>query len=67
MPRCSRTRCGRPTPSAVCSWTRLTLEAEPGLTVFTDTAAPGSRDAETLRLLGSWAATADTLTGITTV
>jgi hypothetical protein len=36
---------------------RLDLAADDGLTVFTYTAEPGSRDAEALRLLGSWAAT----------
>ena len=39
--------------------TRLDLPADPGLTIFTYTAEPGSRSAETLKLLGSWAATAD--------
>jgi hypothetical protein len=33
----------------------------PGLTIFTYTAEPGTRDEETLNLLGSWAATTDTL------
>jgi hypothetical protein len=32
--------------------------ADPGLTLFTYTAEPGSRPADALRLLGSWAATA---------
>lgn len=41
------------------SYDRLDLVADPGLTIFTYTAEPGSRDEETLRLLGSWAATAD--------
>ena len=31
------------------------------LTIFTDTAQPGTRDEETLDVLGSWAATTDTL------
>jgi transcriptional regulator with XRE-family HTH domain len=35
------------------------LVADPGPTIFTYTAAPGSREQETLRLLGSWAATQD--------
>jgi hypothetical protein len=39
------------------TYDRLDLVADPGLTVFTYTAEPGSRDEETLRLLGSWAAT----------
>jgi transcriptional regulator with XRE-family HTH domain len=41
------------------SLTRLDLAADPGLTIFTYTAEPGSRSEETLKLLGSWAATAD--------
>jgi hypothetical protein len=36
---------------------RLELAADHGLTIFTYTAEPGSRDEEALRLLGSWAAT----------
>ena len=36
---------------------RHDLVADPGLTMFTYAAEPGSRDKETLRLLGSWAAT----------
>jgi transcriptional regulator with XRE-family HTH domain len=36
---------------------RLDLAADDGLTIFTYTAEPGSRDDEALRLLGSWAAT----------
>ena len=39
--------------------TRLDLPVDHGLTIFTYTAEPGSRSAETLKLLGSWAATAD--------
>jgi transcriptional regulator with XRE-family HTH domain len=38
------------------NFNRLDLAAEPGLTIFTYTAEPGSRDEETLTLLGSWAA-----------
>jgi transcriptional regulator with XRE-family HTH domain len=38
---------------------RLDLAADAGLTIFTYTAEPGSRDEEALRLLGSWAATID--------
>jgi hypothetical protein len=38
---------------------RLDLAADPGLTIFTYTADPGSRSDEALRLLGSWAATID--------
>ena len=47
--------------------TRLDLPADPGLTIFTYTAEPGSRSAETLRLLGSWAATADPAESVHTV
>jgi hypothetical protein len=36
---------------------RLDLVADPGLTIFTYPAEPGSRAEEALRLLGSWAAT----------
>jgi hypothetical protein len=39
------------------TYDRLDLVADPGLTMYTDTAEPGSRHEETLRLLGSWAAT----------
>jgi len=39
------------------NFNRLELAADPGLTIFTYTAEPGSRDEETLKLLGSWAAT----------
>jgi len=35
----------------------MDLAADPGLTIFTYTAEPGSKHAETLNLLGSWAAT----------
>jgi hypothetical protein len=41
------------------TYNRLDLAADPGLTLFTYTAEPGSRSEETLTLLGSWAATAD--------
>jgi len=41
------------------TYDRLELAADPGLTMFTYTAEPGSRDAQTLELLGSWAATVD--------
>jgi transcriptional regulator with XRE-family HTH domain len=40
-------------------YNRLDLAADPGLTLFTYTAEPGSRSEETLKLLGSWAATVD--------
>jgi hypothetical protein len=36
---------------------RLELAADAGLTSFTYTAEPGSRDGEALNVLGSWAAT----------
>ena len=36
---------------------RLDIAPDPGLTIFTYTAAPGSRDDEARTLLGSWAAT----------
>jgi transcriptional regulator with XRE-family HTH domain len=38
---------------------RMDLAADPGLTIFTYTAEPGSRAEETLQLLGSWKATLD--------
>jgi transcriptional regulator with XRE-family HTH domain len=41
------------------SLTRMDIPADPGLTIFTYTAEPGSRSEEALKLLGSWAATAD--------
>jgi transcriptional regulator with XRE-family HTH domain len=41
---------------------RLDLAADAGLTIFTYTAEPGSRDEDALRLLGSWAATHDQTT-----
>ncbi len=42
------------------SYNRMDLAADPGLTLFTYTAEPGSRSEDALRLLGSWAATIDT-------
>ena len=39
------------------TYDRLDLAADPGLTIFTYTAERGSRHAEALSLLGSWAAT----------
>jgi len=44
------------------AYDRLELAADPGLTIFTYTAEPGSRDEEALKLLGSWAATLDPAT-----
>jgi transcriptional regulator with XRE-family HTH domain len=41
------------------TYNRLDLAADPGLTIFTYTAEPGSRSDEALKLLGSWAATVD--------
>jgi transcriptional regulator with XRE-family HTH domain len=41
------------------SYNRLDLAADPGLTLVTYTAEPGSRSDEALKLLGSWAATVD--------
>ncbi len=41
------------------SYNRLDLAADPGLTIFTYTAEPGSRSENALKLLGSWAATVD--------
>ena len=41
------------------TYNRLDLAADPGLTIFSYTAEPGSRSDEALKLLGSWAATVD--------
>jgi transcriptional regulator with XRE-family HTH domain len=41
------------------SFDRLELAADPGLTIFTYTAEPGSRSEEAMNLLGSWIATLD--------
>jgi transcriptional regulator with XRE-family HTH domain len=41
------------------TYNRLDLAADPGLTLFTYTAEPGSRSEEALKLLGSWSATVD--------
>jgi transcriptional regulator with XRE-family HTH domain len=41
------------------TYNRLDLAADHGLTIFTYAAEPGSRSAEGLKLLGSWAATVD--------
>jgi hypothetical protein len=41
------------------SYNRMELAADPGLTLFTYTAEPGSRSEDALKLLGSWAATID--------
>jgi transcriptional regulator with XRE-family HTH domain len=41
------------------TYDRLDLVADPGLTMYTYTAEPGSRAEQTLQLLGSWAATLD--------
>ncbi len=42
------------------SYNRMDLAADPGLTLFTYTAEPGTRSENALKLLGSWATTADT-------
>ena len=41
------------------SFNRLGMPADHGLTIFTYAAEPGSRSADALKLLGSWAATVD--------
>jgi hypothetical protein len=41
------------------SFNRLDIPADHGLTIFTYAAEPGSRSEEALKLLGSWAATAE--------
>ena len=41
------------------TYNRMDLPADHGLTIFTYAAEPGSRSEEALKLLGSWAATAD--------
>jgi transcriptional regulator with XRE-family HTH domain len=41
------------------SYNRLELAADPGLTIFTYAAEPGSRSEEALKLLGSWVVTVD--------
>ena len=41
------------------SYNRMDLAADPGLTIFTYAAEPGSRSEDALKLLGSWAATVD--------
>jgi transcriptional regulator with XRE-family HTH domain len=41
------------------TYNRLELSADPGLTITIWTAEPGSKSAEALNLLGSWAATLD--------
>ena len=41
------------------TFNRLDIAADPGMTLFTYSAEPGSRSEEALRLLGSWAATID--------
>jgi transcriptional regulator with XRE-family HTH domain len=43
------------------SFNRLDIAADRGLTLFTYAAEPGSRSEEALNLLGSWAATTDTV------
>jgi hypothetical protein len=41
------------------SFNRLDIAADPGLTMFTYAAEPGTRSAEALHLLGSWAVTVE--------
>jgi hypothetical protein len=41
------------------TYDRMELPADPGLTIFTYTAEPGSRSEEGLNLLASWTATSD--------
>ena len=41
------------------TYNRMDLPADHGLTIFTYAAEPGSRSEEALKLLGSWAATAE--------
>ncbi len=41
------------------SFNRLDIAADPGLTLFTYAAEPGSRSEEALNLLGSWAASGE--------
>jgi hypothetical protein len=41
------------------SFNRLDIAADAGLTLFVYAAEPGTRSAEALNLLGSWAATVD--------
>ena len=41
------------------TYNRMGLAADHGPTIFTYAAEPGSRSEEALKLLGSWAATAD--------
>jgi hypothetical protein len=41
------------------AYNRLDVAADPGLTLVTYSAEPGSRTEDALKLLGSWAATAD--------
>ena len=43
----------------ILSFNRLDIAADHGLTLFTYAAEPGTRSAEALNLLGSWAATVD--------
>ena len=38
---------------------RMDLPADPGLTIFINTAEPGSKSEQALNLLASWTATAD--------
>jgi hypothetical protein len=44
----------------------MELPADPGLTIFTYTAEPGTPSEDGLKLLASWAATQDLAEGMTT-
>jgi hypothetical protein len=44
----------------------MELPADPGLTMFTYTAEPGTPSEDGLKLLASWAATQDLVDGMTT-
>jgi hypothetical protein len=41
------------------TFNRRDIAADPGMTLFTYAAEPGSRSEEAMKLLGSWAATVD--------
>ncbi len=57
--RCTKGRGQRSTAAMFASSWRAPVAgaADPGLTLFTYTAEPGSRSEDALKLLGSWAAT----------
>jgi hypothetical protein len=41
------------------TYNRMELSADPGLTIMAYTAEPGTKSADALNLLGSWAATVE--------